>query len=313
MSVFDLYSKRRKRELGDVIDVYTYDAIPSTFRVQLVHILDDAIGDSSAYNERYSHDVLGAYKIIVKTLRREYGVFETHNYSNGNYRKELMGFILNETDADRIIDAIELSYKVIEKICARWSQKHREASIAAAKEINHRLKEHGLGYQLTDLVIIRTDSEITHQNITLPTLIFLQEDGFSGAREEYLSAFDHFRSGSNKECLNDCLKAFESTMKAVCDIRSWEYEKTATAKKLIAILISKNLLPSFWQTNFNSLENLLSASVPTGRNKLGGHGQGGTPILVPDEIVEYMLNMTGSTILFIAKCNENYQQEDAII
>jgi hypothetical protein len=28
MAVFDLYSKRRKRALGDISDVYTYDKIP---------------------------------------------------------------------------------------------------------------------------------------------------------------------------------------------------------------------------------------------------------------------------------------------
>ena len=45
MAIFDLYSKRRKAERGEVPDVYIYDKIPSGLRVQIVHIWGDAIGN----------------------------------------------------------------------------------------------------------------------------------------------------------------------------------------------------------------------------------------------------------------------------
>ena len=40
---------------------------------------------------------------------------------------------------------------------------------------------------------------------------------------------------------------------------------------------------------------MLESSIPTGRNKLSGHGQGTTPVSVPDYLVAYMLHMTAST------------------
>ena len=46
---------------------------------------------------------------------------------------------------------------------------------------------------------------------------------------------------------------------------------------------------------------MLESSVPTGRNKLSGHGQGSTPTTVPDYLVAYMLHMTASTIVFLAE------------
>jgi hypothetical protein len=41
--------------------------------------------------------------------------------------------------------------------------------------------------------------------------------------------------------------------------------------------------------------------VPTGRNKLSGHGQGSTPKDVPDHLAAYMLHMTASAIVFLAE------------
>jgi len=72
-----------------------------------------------------------------------------------------------------------------------------------------------------------------------------------------------------------------------------------TASKLIDILFAKGLIPPFWQTQFSSLRSLLESSVPTGRNKLSGHGQGATPKAVPDYLTAYMLHMTASTLVFL--------------
>ncbi|MDE2740031.1 MAG: hypothetical protein OXI58_00435 [Gemmatimonadota bacterium] len=49
----------------------------------------------------------------------------------------------------------------------------------------------------------------------------------------------------------------------------------------------------------------LESSVPTGRNKLSGHGQGTTPVSVPDHLVAYMLHMTASAIVFLAEADKN--------
>lgn len=100
------------------------------------------------------------------------------------------------------------------------------------------------------------------------------------------------------------LKAFESTMKAICDTRSWPYDAKATSKKLIDICYSNNLIPSFWHQHMAALRSLLEGGVPTGRNKLSGHGQGAVPTVVPDYIVSYILHMTGAAIVFLVKAEQ---------
>jgi hypothetical protein len=87
------------------------------------------------------------------------------------------------------------------------------------------------------------------------------------------------------------------------DLRqAWvELSKNGTAKNLIQTCFYNGLIPVFWQTQLSSLRTLLESSVPTGRNKLSGRGQGTVPTSVPRFLVGYMLHMTASTIVFLAE------------
>ena len=174
----------------------------------------------------------------------------------------------------------------------------------AIVELNDRFKEHGIGYQFIEGEIIRVDSELLHTEVVKPSLKLLNEDSYYGAQEEYLSAYEHYRHGKHKEALNDCLKSFESTMKAICDKHNWEYPKNATAKTLIRVCFENNLIPSYWQQQIKSLRSMLESSVPTGRNKLSGHGQGSLPTEIPQNIVAYMLHMTASTLVFLTSAEK---------
>lgn len=114
-------------------------------------------------------------------------------------------------------------------------------------------------------------------------------------------AHRHYRKGYTKEAINECLKSLESVMKAICDKRGWKYGKDATARKLIEICLSNNLIPAYWQSHYAGLRNVLESGVPTARNQLSGHGQGSVPVVVPNHIVAYVLHMTASAIVFLAE------------
>ena len=308
MAIFDLFSKRQKRLRGDVPDVYTYEEIPNPLRVQIIHIWTDTLGNGSQW---WDGEVRHAYELIVNTLCREYGLFKlpgANNYGDRDYISELANFFLHATDIEKALDVIELSFKVIDQSTRGWSYLHRNSSSEIAdkaiSELNGRLKEHGIGFQFIDGEIIRVDSELIHSEAVKPALRLLNSKNYSGAQQEFLSAYEHYRHGKNKEALNDCLKAFESTMKAICDKRKWQYKPNATSKALIQVCFDNDLVPSFWQQQLGSLRSMLESSIPTGRNKLSGHGQGNSPIVVPDYLTAYMLHMTASTLVFIVKAEE---------
>ena len=94
-------------------------------------------------------------------------------------------------------------------------------------------------------------------------------------------------------------------MKAICDKHKWQYKSGDTAKTLIQICFDKGLIPAFWQAQFTSLRSMLESSIPTGRNKLSGHGQGTEPISIPNYLVAYMLHMTASTLVFLTTAEKD--------
>ena len=175
----------------------------------------------------------------------------------------------------------------------------------AIEELNGRFKEHVIGYQYCSPRIIRIDDELIHAEVVKPALRLLEDKHFAGAREEFLMAHEYYRKNNSKDALTNCLKALESVMKAICDKRGWSYDKNATAKSLIKVCFDNGLIPSFWDQHYSSLRSLLESSVPTGRNKLGAHGQGTKPVSVPNHLVAYMLHMTASAIVFLANAEQS--------
>ena len=300
MAILDLYSKRQRAALGPSIDVFKYDAIPNGVRVQVIHILGDVFGDANRHNSETSE----IWRSIHVTLAREYGRFQLGGPRDSDFKAVANHFLANES-VDQVLDFIELSFRIVNRHCRQESFRphdmRKDVPDEAIAELNARLLESGIGYSFVENQIIRKDSELLHQSIILPVLKLLHDARFSGANEEYLSAHMHYRNARYKECLNDCLKSFESTIKTICKIKGWTYSDKDTAKTLIDICFKNNLIPSFLQSEFGSLRSALEGGIPTVRNKLGGHGQGPNPVDVPSYFASYLLNLTASTIVFLVE------------
>ncbi|MGE0430579.1 MAG: STM4504/CBY_0614 family protein [Hydrogenophaga sp.] len=305
MTILDLFSKRQKKLRKEVPDVYTYSVLPGPLRTQIIHIWFDALGSADQY---FGWQVKPAYEFIVQALCREYGIFRlppARDYGQRNFLEELVEFLLNVDDTEQALDVVELSFRLIDHGTRKFEYLGRndfsKIADAAISELNTRFLEHGVGFQYSNSEIIRIDSELLHVEVVKPLLCLLNGKHYAGAQQEFLKAHEHYRKGNSKEALNECLKAFESLMKAICDKKRWTYSKTAPAKDLIQVCLDNGLIPSFWQSHYGSLRSILESGVPTGRNRLGGHGQGSTPTVVPNYLVSYMLHMTASAMLFLAE------------
>jgi hypothetical protein len=303
MAIFDLFSKRQKRLRGEVPEIYKYHDIPSTLRVQIIHILRDTIGEDIGYSYNSKKPAEELYDFLHETLCREYGLFSlTHDSEN---EEQVLNFLLKTEKIEQVFDIIELAFKSIEVVIKNDYNNYKHyvkvkiSPIDAINELNQRFKENGVGYSLERNEIIRVDSTYIHTEITKPTIALLWTNKFRGANEEFLKAHEYYRLGKNKECLMECLKAFESTMKIICIEKKWTFNQTDTAKKLIQVCFQNGLVPTFTQNQFTSLQNLLESGIPTIRNKLGGHGQGQVPQTVDNGMTRYGLNLTGSNIIFL--------------
>ncbi len=305
MATFDLFSKRQRVMKGEVPDVYVYDNIPQPLRVQVVHIVNDAFG-----LENYSSKGRKFLQLIHDILCREYGLFILVEEAKYREKKpeDVLDFLLNAKSVDEAIDAIELCFRVINRFFRDENFRiHSNPKIApddAIAELNRRFREHAVGFQFESNEIIRVDSQFLHQEAVKPALGLLSQKEFAGANQEFLSAHEHYRHGRHEECLNECLKAFESTLKTICDLHGWAVAPNATAKPLLDCVYANGLIPSFMQTQFASLRSMLESSVPTIRNRLGGHGQGVQPRSVPSHFVSIQLHLTASCIVFLIECHK---------
>jgi virulence-associated protein VapD len=152
-------------------------------------------------------------------------------------------------------------------------------------------------------MILKVTTEFTHNEIVKPVLKLLSDKRFNGAQEEFLLAHKNYREQNKKECISNCLKSFESTMKIICKIKKIKIDDDAPAKKIIAKLFESGYIPSYLQSfgdNFNNmLKSIFESCVPTIRNNVGGHGQGDKIIEVDDNLASFVLNMTASNIVFL--------------
>jgi len=303
MGVFDLFSKRQRRARGEMPDVYVYDELPQPLRVQIIYIVRDAFGVDH-YGTHYAEK---AYGYVKRTLCREYGLSALVNYPKSD-AESVFDFFLAEKSIEQALDVVELCFKIINSCISddegyKYNTERKLESEEAVSELNERFKEHGVGFQFESNELIRLDSNFLHSEAVKPTLAVLRGDGFKGANEEFLLAHEHYRHGRHKECLVDALKAFESTMKSICKLRGWPNQPNDTAKALISTCLSNGLIPPYLESQMGSLRSLLESGIPTIRNKLGGHGQGPDPIVVPEYLARYSLNLTATSILFLVEAN----------
>lgn len=312
MPIYETYTKRLiKTEQVTTPEIYNYKNLPEPFRVQVIHIWRSAIGvfiepDPYGWENRHPHSN-SYWTLIHNTLTRERGIFKLAEGSNPavRCRKYLL-----EADTAGALDIIELSFRLIDKVARNLGLYEKEESGItqdaddAIEELNHRFHEHNIGYQFIAGEIVRVDSQYMHAEAVEPAIVLLNDLGFKGASEEFLKAHQYYRKGDSKEAINWGLKAFESTMKAVCDARKWPYPQNASAKPLIKILFDKGLIPQSMQSHFAALRTTLEAGLPTVRNKTSGHGQGSTPLTVPDYIAAYALHLAATNILMLVEAHK---------
>jgi hypothetical protein len=307
MKVFDIYSKRQKK----LPDVYQYDNIPEHLRIQIVHIIKDLIDlcgkdksekvflhiDNMICREHGRLSLVSDFSLALRPDIVQY---------NMKYTKGVLNFIL-EAKVEQVLDSVELTFNFFEELYNKGDTIENISNTIdqLIEELNFRFREHGVGYQYESGEIIRVDSQIIHSEAVKPVLQLLNDPRFQGANEEFLKAHEHYRHGNYKECLNECLKAFESTMKIICNNQGWNFEPKYTAQKLINICFNNHLIPDYLETQFSTLRQNLESGIPTMRNKLGGHGQGSQPVNVPPYFAAYQLHLTASTILFLIEAEKS--------
>lgn len=215
---------------------------------------------------------------------------------------EVMGYLETTEDFNKAMDIIEVVFRMvadIENLVHGSGYPFQLTPDQAIEKLNDVFAKNCIGYKFAGNMLIRIDNELLYNNIAKEVLIFLVHPDFFNINEEYLQAHRHYRNGDYEDCIVNCNKAFESTMKVVCHKRSYPYDQRDPAKKLVDILFKNNYLPSVMLNQFTGLRTTLESGVPVIRNSRGGHGKGVAPIVVDEHTASYALNLTGSAIKYL--------------
>ena len=312
MSVEDLYSYRKRIAGGETSDVFVYDKLPDTLRVQIVHIWRDAIG-SFHLSSDFVLDSLppnnnDGWRFIHDTVAREHGVFGLTDDPRIDQRCE--NFLLNNTSVDDVLDLIEVSFRYIDAVKRTFTPYERKAkgirvgATEAISELNERFRRASVGYRFEDGCILRVDSELIHSEVVRPALRYLHHPGFEGPRDEFMRAHAHYRAGEMKDAITDANNAFESTLKTICDRRCWPYRQGARASDLLKVVRSNGLLPDYLDKSFDQLAATLKSGLPKVRGEEGAHGQGALPRKTPDYLARYALHLAAAKILLLVEAHE---------
>lgn len=296
--MFDLYSQRIKNKQGEP-EVYEYEVFSQQFRNQVFYIISDVF-DCAERNGRR-----GFWESFHGSFAREIGLKALSSYGQYNDRRKTEQFVSEASEED-FLDLVDYAFHIIHRMSCdpnlQYHSQMMERIKAAMTELNYRFTRHNLGYEFVNGEILRKDNELLHQEVIKPALKLLLEAGFEGAEQEFLEAFEHRRKGENKDAMADALKAFESTMKAICAGCSYPYNpEKNTAKDLIVILEKSGFYPTYMNSHISALRTTLESGLPTLRNKKAGHGQGETIVVVSDEFAEYALNLAATNIVLLVK------------
>jgi hypothetical protein len=221
-----------------------------------------------------------------------------------------------KADTDHALDVIELMFAEISRA---QNDSYYMGTVQpplrftdAVQKLNSRFLEHAIGFRLENGRIIRIDSEFLHAEAVQPAFQLMYAQGFEGAFQEFMLAQKHYRQGPDHydDCLTNCLKSLESTLKTICDRRKWKYYPLDTASKLFDSVFSNGLIPPYLQSHFSGLRCALESGVPTIRNREGGHGSGEKPNDVPEYLAAFQLHLTASAIVFLIRANEEFAKSN---
>jgi AbiJ N-terminal domain 4 len=214
--VYETYSERKRRtEKAGQPDVYTYHQIPEKRRNQIVHIWDDAFGDG------LRDPSYGIYAKMEKTILVAEGRQTLAGHASAADRCR---FWLLNSGTDQALDIIELSARMI-------SRMGKQGKI---DEINYRFRQSAIGFQFEGGQIVKVDDQFLHAEVVRPAIGLLTSDpAYAAAASEFMTAHSHYRVGANQDAVVAANRAFESTLKAICIRRGWEFDKGARASDLV--------------------------------------------------------------------------------
>jgi hypothetical protein len=311
MVKYELYSRRKKaaERAGQPVEL-RYDALPNFLRKQIAMTWDSGIG---CYYPGYKFvddppPCANEYwRLMYDMMNNLSEPFHQYIVADNPYQT-CTAFLLTHADVDECLDIIEISCRILAGIAdVRGEREDRGATVSALnalERINDCFTREGVGYQFSKGSIVRIDSALIHAEVVQPALGLLVGDIFKEANSDFMDALRHYRHGDFKDTVTAANRAFESTLKAICHVRSWEYRPGDRASELIIAVHKNGLFAGQPVLGVETYVSMMKMGLPGVANNFGRHGRDPEANPVPDFIAAYALHLMAANILMLMNAHK---------
>ncbi len=276
---------------------YSIDSVTTTInrktRQKIIYCMDDFNYSTGRYNSIFYND-------LKQELLKTYGDTTLKAFVGDSFQEvdSIEQFIIG-TKPEYVLDAIELyGYSFVKQ----------ESEDAYYNKINEIFKVDGSCFRILDKIIIKLDSDFLESEIINKAYDLLKNNSFEKACSDFISAKNNFTSCDYSGTISEANNALESTIKKIVNS---DNEKQKNLKDL---LMKSGLIPDYFQGFCDYFEGLLQSSF-TIANKSSRHGKKDIPDKKNDTdraLASFLLNLSGSLIVFIMERYEDRQEEDEI-
>jgi len=199
----------------------------------------------------------------------------------------LEGFVLRGNYPPYLFDAIELFCESIEEYNRNPFQ----------HSFNEIMEENGFPWRMADGKIFPVDSAYIDEEIIRRAYELLHEVKFHGALQEFEKARVDLMNGDCEGAIQNANLAIESVIKEVLGVEK------AKPGELFRKLIESGVIPEYYRGFLKAFEENILRCVAIIRNEeLGvGHGRGPSKNIVPPDLAELAINLSGVLINFLVK------------
>lgn len=212
--------RRKRADRAGQRVVYLYGPISEQMRAQAFHAMDRAF--NAAPSDLKPWELWSQTEVRIMG---EHGLLKPLSWEEYS-RGRVMDYLSHVNPTEHFLDTVEIGFRQVQHYwdsMGKTSGKagHVRSVKAAISELNKRFGQHDLGYAVAGWpgIITRVDSQYIHAEVVESAIHQLSTAGWEGPLDEFMRAHKHYRHGNNKEAMNEALKSFESTMKAILQAR----------------------------------------------------------------------------------------------
>ena len=281
-----LFSKRCQQGLRDgKIKV----SIPVAARVRIWKAFEDYSEHSEEFDEQAGPYSTSTIEQLPDRIEAELGLRQLLAFpkSDGDPQpSDLEGFVLRGTYPPYLFDAIELFYQNLSENMGPFQSC-----------FNSIMDENGLAWRMSDGKIFPIDSIYIAEEIMRRADELLHEVKFQGALQEFEKARIDLTNSDYEGTIQNANLAVESTIKEILGV------KRAKPGKLFQDLAASGLVPEYYTGFLKAFEGNILRCVAVIRNEeLGvGHGKGPSRDVVPRELAELAVNLSGVLMNYLIK------------